>query len=151
MTGDWKKLNLYGEKDCSTSAEDMAGAKEELRLSSAYLLAQNAQTEECQRDLLYDVLGPVFFGKKEAESQEELAALFRARYGIDVRHDFYEGDEHYEEYREAQQAIAEGMSIYGGRIVFEDCVLADLAEQVWEAMEKQNGTKFRRINTALEE
>ena len=40
-----------------------------------------------------------------------------------------EGDEHYEEYLEAQQAIAEGMSIYGGEIAFDDSVLAELAEQ----------------------
>ena len=119
--------------------------------SSYYLLARDDQTSERQKDLLYEVLGPVFFGKKEAESEEELAAFFRERYGIDVRNDFYEGDEHYDEYLEAQQAIAEGMSIYGGKIAFEDEAMAEFAEQIWEDMEAEDEKGFRRINTMLEE
>ncbi len=119
--------------------------------SSRYLLAEDSETTERQKELLYEVLGPVFFGKKEAESEEELAAFFREQYGIDTRNDFYEGDEHYEEYREARQAIAEGMSIYGGSIAFGEETLADFAEQIWENMETEEGTKFRRINTMLEE
>lgn len=134
----WKKLNLTNEK-------------EEQKPASAYLLARDAKLEEKQKELLYEVLGPVFFGKKEAGSTKELAALFCDRYGIDVQKDFYEGDEHYEEYQEAKQAIAEGMSIYGGEIIFEDCAMAELAERVWEELEKMDGRKFRRINTALEE
>ena len=118
--------------------------------SSCFLLARDDQTVTRQKDLLYEVLGPVFFGKKEAESEEELAAFFREQYGIDVQNDFYEGDEHYDEYLEAQQAIAEGMSIYGGEIVFEDETLAEFAEQIWEDMEEE-GKGFRRINTMLEE
>ena len=117
--------------------------------SSRYLLAENSEAEKRQKELLYEVLGPVFFGEKEAGSEEELAAFFREQYGIDVRNDFYEGDDHYEEYREAQQAIAEGLSIYGGSIAFEEGMLADLAEQIWEDMEEGKG--FRRINTMLEE
>ncbi len=118
--------------------------------SSGYLLAKDDRMVQRQKELLYEVLGPVFFGEKEAESEEELAAFFREQYGIDVRNDFYEGDEHYEEYREAQQAIAEGLSIYGGRISFGNETLADLAEQIWEDMEEDGGG-FRRINTMLEE
>ena len=133
----WKKLRL-NEKDSPAP-------------SSRYLLAEDARSEERQKELLYEVLGPVFFGKKEAGSEEELAAFFREQYGIDVREDFYEGDEHYEEYCEAQQAIAEGMSIYGGRISFDNETLADLAEKLWEDMEEEEGGKFRRINTMLEE
>lgn len=30
---------------------------------------------------------------------------------------------------------AEGMSIYGGEIAFDDSVLAELAERVWDIME----------------
>lgn len=119
--------------------------------SSAYLLARDEREEERQKELLYQVLGPVFFGEKAAANRKELIELFRVRYGIDVEHDFYEGDEHYEEYMEAQQAIAEGLSIYGGTIAFEDCVLAEYAEQLWDDMEKCESTRFRRINTMLEE
>lgn len=119
--------------------------------SSAYLLARDELEEERQKELLYRVLGPVFFGEKAAANRKELIELFRVRYGIDVEHDFYEGDEHYEEYMEAQQAIAEGLSIYGGTIVFEDCVLAEYAEQLWADMEKFGSARFRRINTMLEE
>ena len=97
------------------------------------------------------MMGPVFFGQKAAENDSELAELFRSRYGIDVQRDFYEGDEHYEEYLEAQQAIAEGMSIYGGEIAFDDSVLAELAERVWDIMEEKDRKGFRRINTMLEE
>ena len=93
----------------------------------------------------------VSFGQKAAENDSELAELFRSRYGIDVQRDFYEGDEHYEEYLEAQQAIAEGMSIYGGEIAFDDSVLAELAERVWDIMEEKDRQGFRRINTMLEE
>lgn len=118
--------------------------------SCEYLIAGSRFGWENRQRLLYEVLGPVFFGSKQAESQEELQQLFRRRYGIDVRHDFYEGDEHYEEYLEARQAIAEGLCIYGGEIVFEDCALAELADRVWAEMEK-TGKGFRRINTALDE
>ena len=118
---------------------------------SAYLLARDeSQTRERQKELLYRVLGPVFFGEKKAESRQELVAFFRTVYGIDVEHDFYEGDEHYEEYLEAGEAIAEGMQIYGGRISFADDGLAELAEEIWKRMEEE-GKGFRRINTMLEE
>lgn len=119
--------------------------------ASGYLIACDEAERERRKELLYDVLGPVFFGEKAAEDDGELERLFRARYGIDVRRDFYEGDEHYEEYLEAQQAIAEGLSIYGGEIVFDDSVLAELAERVWETLEKNGRNGFRRINTMLEE
>ncbi len=125
--------------------------KDDRAPASRYLLAENDETAERQKELLYEVLGPVFFGKKEAGSEEELAAFFREQYGIDVGNDFYEGDEHYEEYREAQQAIAEGMSIYGGSIAFEEETLADLAERIWRDMESEESGGFRRINTMLEE
>lgn len=120
-------------------------------VSSSYLIAQNDQERDRQKELLYRVLGPVFFGEKRAASEEELRALFRERYGIDVDEDFYEGDEHYEEYLEAQQAISEGMSIYGGEIEFEDKALANLAEDIWEKLETMDRERFRRINTLLEE
>ncbi len=136
-TANWKKLRLNQEKDQVPS--------------SMYLIAKGDQLSERQKELLCEVLGPVFFGEKEAGSEEELAAFFREQYGIDVRNDFYEGDEHYEEYREAQQAIAEGLSIYGGRITFEDGTLAELAERLWKDMETEKGQGFRRINTMLEE
>ena len=84
-------------------------------------------------------------------SREELDAFYLSRYGIDVKRDFCEGDDHYEEYQEAVQAIAEGMTVYGGEIVFEDGMLAELAEEVWERMETGEKKGFRRINTMLEE
>ena len=136
-TAQWKKLEL--------------NQKDERTPSSMYLIAKEDQESEWQKELLYEVLGPVFFGAKEAGSLEELAAFFRDQYGIDVENDFYDGDEHYEEYQEARQAIAEGMSIYGGRISFEDGILAVLAEQIWEDMEADGRHEFRRINTRLEE
>ena len=120
-TAKWKKLRL-NRKDVGTP-------------SSSYLLAESEEAAKRQ---------------KEAGSEEELAAFFREKYGIDVHDDFYEGDEHYEEYREAQQAIAEGMSIYGGSIAFEDGTLAELAERIWADMETEE-SGFRRINTMLEE
>ena len=119
--------------------------------SSSYLIACDEKERERQKELLCRVMEPVFFGQKAAMNDTELEELFRSRYGIDVRRDFYEGDEHYEEYLEAQQAIAEGMSIYGGEIAFDDSVLADLAERVWKVMEEKDRQGFRRINTMLEE
>lgn len=162
-TYEWKRLKLYEGEECSESTEEKKqGATDEgntfeLRQgtgeqhSSAYLIARDEQQEERRKELLYRVLGPVFFGKKEAESWQELAALFQRRYGIDVENDFYEGDEHYEEYMEAQQAIAEGMSIYSGSIVFEESILAEYAELLWDGMEQMEKKRFRRINTMLEE
>lgn len=117
--------------------------------ASSYLIACDRNTERRRQELLYEVLGPVFFGRREAASETELAELFVARYGIDVYHDFCDGDEHYEEYLEAQQAIAEGLCIYGGEIVFTDSAMAELAERIWRDMEERGG--FRRINTMLEE
>lgn len=119
--------------------------------ASGYLIAKGDDTEEEQKELLYRVLGPVFFGRKAAGNLAELTELFREKYGIDVRKDFYEGDEHYEEYYEARQAIREGLSIYDGAIPFQESGLAELAEQVWGSMEEDENGKFRRINTMLEE
>lgn len=117
---------------------------------SSYLIA-HSNPESFQKDLLYKILGPVFFGQKQAENLSELAALFLQKYGIDVTSDFLEGDEHYEEYQEACQAIAEGMCIYSGSISFDNCILAELADAVWGSMEKEEQQNFRRINTLLEE
>lgn len=139
---EWKRLKLY---------EKSGEAEAEKEHSSDYLIARDEQEEERRKEALYRILGPVFFGKKEAQSWKELAELFRRRYGIDVEHDFFEGDEHYEEYQEAQQAIAEGMSIYSGSIIFEDSILAEYAERLWEDMEEKEHGRFRRINTMLEE
>lgn len=118
--------------------------------SSTYLIAREESEVERQKQLLYEVLGPVFFGRQEARDPQGLAVLFRTRYGIDVG-DFYDGDEHYEEYQEACQAIAEGMSVYSGEIPFDDGALAVLAEHLWETLESQDKPRFRRINTMLEE
>lgn len=117
---------------------------------SSYLIAQK-NPEVSQKELLYKILAPIFFGQKQAENTAELAALFLREYGIDVTGDFFEGDEHYEEYQEACQALAEGMSIYQGSISFDNCVLAELADAVWGTMEKEGKQHFRRINTLLEE
>ncbi|MDO4321641.1 MAG: hypothetical protein Q4C61_03860 [Lachnospiraceae bacterium] len=133
----WKKADL------SKEAASVPG--------SGYLIAREVQAEECQKDLLYELLGPVFFGWKEAENEAELAVFFSQQYGIDVHGDFCEGDEHYEEYLEAQQAIAEGLAVYGGRITFDENSLAELAEKVWSSMEGIKKGGFRRINTLLEE
>lgn len=119
--------------------------------TSSYLIACGDAERERQKELLYEVLGPVFFGKKEAADTGGLAKLFQSWYGIDVEKDFYEGDAHYEEYIEAQQAIAEGMAIYGGEIAFSDSVLAELAESLWKSLEEKDSGGFRRINTMLEE
>lgn len=156
----WKKLNLQRKDggvlaaNCEETEKgrETGGAEKEAEgaPASTYLIARNDE-EEWQKELLYQVLGPVFFGKKEAADERGLAALFRARYGIDVGSDFYEGDEHFEEYQEAQQAIADGMSIYSGAIVFEDSVLAEYAEKIWDDLEKGDKNRFRRINTMLEE
>lgn len=117
---------------------------------SSYLIAQK-NLEASQKELLYKILAPVFFGQKQAETLPELAVWFLQKYGIDVTKDFLEGDEHYEEYQEACQAISDGMSIYEGSISFDNCILAELADIVWENMERNEQGRFRRINTLLEE
>ena len=119
--------------------------------SGSFYLIALGDPEAFQKDLLYKILGPVFFGRKQAENTAELAALFLKEYGIDLTGVFFEGDEHYEEYQEACQALAEGMSIYRGSISFDNCILADLADTVWGTMEKEGKQHFRRINTLLEE
>ncbi|MCD8335726.1 MAG: hypothetical protein LUD18_00340 [Lachnospiraceae bacterium] len=159
MAVEWKKLELNqseanadGQSTASDFPESAANHERKKVPASDYLVAcEEGELIEYQKQLLFDVLGPVFFGRKQAGSREELAQLFGVRYGIDVQKDFCEGDEHFEEFREAQEAIAEGMCIYGGQIVFGDCVLAEIAGTIWENLEKQDKHKFRRINTMLEE
>lgn len=152
---EWKRLQLWernsdGRK--GSNAEDyMQSERDCEEHASSYLIARDEQQEEKRKELLYRVLGPVFFGKKEAESWQELRELFQRRYGIDVDSDFFEGDEHYEEYVEAQQAIAEGMAIYSGSISFDEETLAEYAEQLWDDLEQMDQKRFRRINTMLEE
>lgn len=156
--GKWKRLKLYGqssdgnpEGDRRESRDEDQRPQEPPARSSAYLIAREESEVERQKQLLYEVLGPLFFGREEARDVPGLARLFRTRYGIDVGRDFYDGDEHYEEYQEACQAIAEGMSIYSGEIPFDDSALASLAERLWETLESQDKACFRRINTMLEE
>lgn len=134
-----------------TKTKEADAQQLEYQPSSRFLIAGYDSDRQRQMELLYEILGPVFFGEKRAETEQELEQYFRQNYSIDVKHDFYEGDEHYDEYLEAQQAIAEGMSIYGGSIAFEDSALAKLADRIWQDMEKQENGGFRRINTALEE
>lgn len=134
-----------------TKTKEADAQQLEYQPSSRFLIAGYDSDRQRQMELLYEILGPVFFGEKRAETEQELDQYFRQNYSIDVKHDFYEGDEHYDEYLEAQQAIAEGMSIYGGSIAFEDSALAKLADRIWRDMEKKENGGFRRINTALEE
>ena len=47
--------------------------------SSSYLIACDEKERERQKELLYRVMGPVFFGQKAAENDAELAELFRSR------------------------------------------------------------------------
>ena len=61
---------------------------------SPYLIACDEQERERRKEWLYEILGPVFFGEKEAADAEELRQLFQEKYGIDVQHDFVEGNEH---------------------------------------------------------
>lgn len=161
MAVEWKKIELnqsqsekksIGQSAVSNFPESAANRGQKKAPASDYLVAcEEGELIEYQKQLLFDVLGPVFFGKKQAGNREELAQLFCARYGIDVQKDFCEGDEHFEEFREAQEAIAEGLCIYGGQIAFGDCVLAEIAGTIWEDLEKLDKHKFRRINTMLEE
>lgn len=152
---EWKRLQLW-EKNSDwrkgSNAKDYMPSESDCEEhASRYLIARDEQQEERRKELLYRVLGPVFFGRKEAESWQELRELFQRRYGIDVDSDFFEGDEHYEEYVEAQQAIAEGMAIYSGSISFDEETLAEYAEQLWDDLEQMDQKRFRRINTMLEE
>lgn len=152
---EWKRLQLW-EKNSdrrkgSNAKDHMLSESDSEEHASRYLIARDEQQEERRKELLYRVLGPVFFGRKEAESWQELRELFQRRYGIDVDSDFFEGDEHYEEYVEAQQAIAEGMAIYSGSISFDEETLAEYAEQLWDDLEQMDQNRFRRINTMLEE
>lgn len=139
------------EKNAYETYEKRKGSNQRSQPVSEYLIACRESTKEEQKELLYRILGPVFFGKKAARTDAELIRLFQEKYGIDVVNDFYEGDDHYEEYLEAQNAIAEGYSIYGGSITFADGGVADLAEQIWGRMEQEKKHEFRRINTMLEE
>ena len=118
---------------------------------SGYLIAGDGRIEDLKKEVLYQLLGPVFFGDTVFHSEKELIHFFKEQYGIDVQKDFYEGDAHYEEYAEAKEAIAEGMMVYGGHISFQETALAELAEQIWNRLEKEGETGFRRINTLLEE
>lgn len=149
------KRGIYirtGESGCKKMSEEQNKSDHCAEVQgSPYLIACDDQERERRKEWLYEILGPVFFGEKEAADTEELRQLFQEKYGIDVQHDFVEGDEHYDEYLEAQQAIAEGMSIYGGEISFGDSTLAELAERVWACMEEKDRSGFRRINTMLEE
>ena len=43
------------------------------------------------------------------------------------------------------------MVVYEGSIEFDENVLAELAEQLWDRMEQQRKSSFRKINTLLEE
>ncbi len=130
---------------------ECSGIKKEEPASSYLLACREEELREYQKQLLYEILGPVFFGRKQAGTLEELQDLFRRQYGIDVQKDFYDGDEHYEEYMEAKQALNDGLSIYSGQIAFKDTCLADYAGEIWEDMEREEKGKFRRINTLLEE
>lgn len=134
-----------------TNIQETGMQQSEFQPSSRFLIARDESDRQRQMEVLCEVLGPVFFGEKRAETEQELEQYFIQNYSIDVKHDFYEGDEHYDEYIEAQQAIAEGMSIYGGSIAFEDSALAKLADRIWQDMEDREDGGFRRINTALEE
>lgn len=140
----FKYLNLNPD---TRSASDISSHMEQC---SPYLIARN-DSGSVSKELLYQILSPVFFGQKQASTLSELADLFLQKYGIDVNGDFFEGDEHYEEYQEACQAIRDGMSIYEGTISFDNCMLAELAEAVWTNMEEAEKGNFRRINTLLEE
>ena len=73
---EWKRLKLYEREEQSKHTEERpkekTGGQEELPAylesdgrehSSKYLIARDEQQEERRKELLYRILGPVFFGK----------------------------------------------------------------------------------------
>lgn len=148
-----ESLNFIPDPKIIKASSDHSVLKNNILPSSSgspFLIARK-DSEQPSKEYLYQVLSPVFFGCKQAGTLSELAEFFLQKYGIDVNGDFFEGDEHYEEYQEACQAIRDGMSIYEGTISFNNCMLAELAETIWENLEKEDKKNFRRINTLLEE
>lgn len=101
-----------------TNIKETGMQQSEFQPSSRFLIARDESDRQRQMEVLCEVLGPVFFGEKRAETEQELEQYFIQNYSIDVKHDFYEGDEHYDEYIEAPAGNCGGDEYLRGKYCF---------------------------------
>ena len=120
--------------------------------SSSFILARKSQLTDEQKEKAVRFIENRLLGKKIASTKEELIQYNREQEGDKAVDDDGNIDEDYvydsEKYKEAFEAIDNGLAIYGGWISFEDDnSVADIYTDIWELMEDDDN--FIGIDTDL--
>lgn len=120
--------------------------------SSSFILARKSQLTDEQKEKAVRFIENRLLGKKIASTKEELIQYIREQEGDKAVDDDGNIDEDYvydsEKYKEAFEAIDNGLAIYGGWISFEDDnSVADIYTDIWELMEDDDN--FIGIDTDL--
>ena len=111
--------------------------------SSSFILARRGGLSDKQKDAIIRYIEEEMLGKPlppiaDGEDQEAYSDRVGCwiSYGIDM-----------EELRKVQQ---EGMTLYGDTINFECCDHAEIFQEIWDIIEKEDdGSNFRQIDTDL--
>lgn len=101
--------------------------------SSSFILAKHSKMNEKQKEALLNYIENTFFGEKvltPKSTEAEIQKLFEEDW------DFRDEDTQ----QKVREALAEGRSVYGGGINYEECEYnyAGIFEEIWQIM-KENG------------
>ena len=115
--------------------------------SSCFVIAQKGEFTDKQKMALFDGLFRRFIGRPmlTPESSAEEIERFLKRIG-------FEGEYYEDKVSEIHEALAEGKTIYGGNVDFEETEydLANLYQTAWEILGRSGEGSFCEIETGLE-
>jgi hypothetical protein len=113
--------------------------------SSSFILARKSELNDKQKAAIIKYVEDNLLGKKilsPTSTEEEIQKCF------DDNYCFYNDSNKQEELK---KALADGLSVYYGRIVFEECEysLAEIYEDIWKIINENSNGDFQAIDDDL--
>jgi hypothetical protein len=113
--------------------------------SSSFILARKSELNDKQKAAIIKYVEDHLLGEKvlsPTSTAEEIQQCFDEHY-------FF--DEHADRQEEAKQALANGLCVYCGEVVYEECEyhLADIYSDIWKLVEENSNGDFSAIDDDL--
>ena len=117
--------------------------------SSSFVIARKGGLTQKQKDAVIDLVERKFLGRKKASNEAEFKEFAESEGWTD---DGEVESWKKEEYEKSLGAVRNGMSIYGGYVVFDGTgdSYGDMLQSIWEAIEGTGDDNFRVIDGDLE-
>jgi hypothetical protein len=112
--------------------------------SSSFILARKSELNDKQKAAIIKYVEDNILGEKNLSpenTEEEIEKGFDDSYYFD-----YEADR-----KEAREALANGLSVYSGKVVFEECdwQLAKIYTDIWNIVKENSDGDFKAIDDDL--